>query len=165
MLEKIENIAKEVCNNHGVCLYDLELINTQNGKVLCVYITKIHGVSISDCTNVSKELIARLDTEESLSDSFRLEVSSPGIERSLKLKKHYASAINEYVSVKLVNTSLEKDEKIASTPLLQHQIVGVLREVTQDYITIELETETVYISFNRIKKAKTIFKPNIKEKE
>jgi ribosome maturation factor RimP len=151
MLEKLESVVKAACLKHGVGLYDLELINTQHGKVLCVYITKVNGVNITDCTKVNKEISMFLDAEETLIDgAFTLEVSSPGIERPLKFKKHYISAINELIKI----TYSENTQK--ST------IQGILKEVNPEHILIEQNDEILNIKFHDIKKAKTCFQ-NLKK--
>ncbi len=153
MLEKLESIAKSACTENGVGLYDIELINTQHGKVLCVYITKINGVNVSDCAKVNKEISLYLDSDETLIDgAFTLEVSSPGIERPLKFKKHYVSAINELVKI----TYNDNNSK--------QTIQGILKEVSPDYILLEHENEVININFHNIKKAKTCFQ-NLKKGE
>ena len=165
MLEKFEDIAKEICAKHGVGLYDIGVIKTGHGKVLCVFITKVNGVNITDCTNVSKELNAYLDSQDMIKGSYTLEVSSPGIERSLKLKKHYLSAINEWVSLKVDKTpemsdtlDIKQNENIKSL-----KITGLLKEVYHEYITVESEKNTIHVPFSQIKKAKTIYKTLKKE--
>ena len=141
MLEKLESIIKPICSKHNVGLYDVEFINTQHGKVLCVYITKLGGISISDCTKVSKDLNEILDNDETIiADSYTLEVSSPGIERPLKFKKHYMSAINENVKI----TFLKGEKK--------ETLIGVLKEVNQDFVIVNEEK----IDFHNIKKTKTV---------
>lgn len=142
LINKLEEIIKPICLKHNVGLYDIEFINTQNGKVLCVYITKVGGISITDCTKVSKDLNEALDNDESLIDvPYTLEVSSPGVERPLKYKKHYISAINESIKITFMN-----DDK-------KETLVGKLIEVNQDYVLVD----EVKIEFHDIKKAKTVF--------
>ena len=175
MLEKFEAVVREACTKNGVGLYDIEVVKTQNGNLLCVYITKINGVNITDCTNVSKELNAFLDLNpDIIKGAFTLEVSSPGIERPLKLKKHYMGAMNEWVNLKLgiksevaQNSSQASIDSTASSQSVEttamsitekKTITGVLREVNQDFITIEVDSEMLHIPFNIIKKAKTIYK-------
>jgi ribosome maturation factor RimP len=75
-----------------------------------------------------------------------LEVSSPGLERELRYKKHYASAINEKVKVKFQ----AEEERVV--------VQGILAEVTPQAIKIIKETEEeVIIPFTSIKKARTVF--------
>ena len=152
MLERLEGIVKIACATCGVGLYDLEVITTQHGRVLCVYITKVNGVNITDCTKVSKELQKTLSTDSTLLEGqYTLEVSSPGIERPLKFKKHYLSAINELLKI----TYNDNDQKLT--------IEGKLAEVHQDFVVIETEKESVQVPFSTIKKAKTCYQKIDKE--
>ena len=48
MVERIENIAKEVCSECGVALYDLDLKHVAKGQLVLIYITKVSGVTIGD---------------------------------------------------------------------------------------------------------------------
>jgi len=56
MIERLESIAKEVCKLKGVALYDVEAKSTQKGMVFIVYISKMGGVTISDCQSVSRAI-------------------------------------------------------------------------------------------------------------
>jgi ribosome maturation factor RimP len=142
---KLETIVKPICQKCGVGLYDIEIINTQHNLILCVYITKVDKISISDCAAVSRELNTALDTVENLFPGpYTLEVSSPGIERSLRFKKHYSSAINEKVKI----TATVEGKKMV--------FLGKLLEVDVDFILLEIENEKKRIDFNTIKKAKTV---------
>lgn len=79
-------------------------------------------------------------------DKYTLEVSSPGLERELRFKKHYASAINEKVKIKY---QAEEERTV---------VQGTLAEVTPQAIKIVRETEEeLVIPFTSIKKARTIF--------
>jgi ribosome maturation factor RimP len=153
MLAKFEAIVKDACHLNNVGLYDIDVKNTQHGKILCVFITKYDGVDISDCVNVTKSINSYLFTDDSFIEGhYTLEVSSPGIERPLKLKKHYTSAINENINVSYYHENTKKT------------ISGLLLEVNQDNISIEAESDTTQIFFNTIQKAKTCYKKSTKEK-
>lgn len=155
MIEKLEEIALEACSTSGVALYDLEVKNTQKGKVILVFITKIGGISLDDCSRVSRIVSDELDlTDLFESDNkYFLEVSSPGLERNLRFKRHYASAINENVKITYVD---DEDKKT---------IKGKLAEVLPENIVVNIENsnDSVNIKFNNIKKAKTFF--DFKNKE
>ncbi|HHE37390.1 MAG TPA: ribosome assembly cofactor RimP [Candidatus Cloacimonetes bacterium] len=145
MLEKIEKIAKEACLQNDVDLYDVEIKNTTKGKIILVSLTKINGVSITECRNVSRMISNVLDMEDIIPGKFFLEVSSPGLERELKLKKHYLSAINEKIKL-----TFKMEDKIMTE-------IGILREVLPDLINVEIEDKIVSVFFRDIKKAKTYF--------
>ena len=59
------------------------------------------GVTVQDCTNVSRAINLRLDVEDVIpGGQYQLEVSSPGLERVLKEQRHYEGALGKQISVK-----------------------------------------------------------------
>ncbi len=156
ILDRLENIAEEICDSLGLSVYDIEHKNTQKGKVIIVYITRIGGVSISDCESVSRNMSDVLDAEDFIPGTFFLEVSSMGLERTLKYKKHYKSAINESIKV----TYKDENNKTIT-------VKGILAEVLPDSIKMLSKDEEILLSLNSIKKAKTVFdiKKDMKLKE
>jgi ribosome maturation factor RimP len=145
--EKIlDDVAKRAALEVGVALYDVEEKQTNHGLVALIYITKIGGVSVEDCIAVNRLAGSELELLDAYKDRNTLEVSSPGLERELRYKKHYASAINEKVKVKFQ----AEEERVV--------VQGILAEVTPQAIKIIKETEEeVIIPFTSIKKARTVF--------
>ena len=144
MFEKLEETVKAICQKCDVRLYDIDVINIQKGAMLRVYITKARAVSIEDCSRVAKELnILIRDEDPLLKDFLNVEVSSPGIDRVLKFKKHYASSLGETIRVSYVN---EGNKEI---------LIGKLKEVKSDTIIVESGGKMTPIPFQSIKKAKT----------
>ncbi len=142
----LEDVAKRAALETGVALYDVEEKQTNHGLVALIFITKIGGVSVEDCIAVNRLAGSELELLDVYKDKYTLEVSSPGLERELRYKKHYASAINERVKVKY---QAEEERKV---------IQGVLSEVTPQAIKVITETEEeVVIPFTSIKKARTVF--------
>jgi ribosome maturation factor RimP len=92
-LEKLETFVAPVCDAQGVELVDVHHQLEQGGPVLRVLIEVrgagtlpigVGGVTLDDCTRVSRALSALLDEKpELIPGAYRLEVSSPGIERPL----------------------------------------------------------------------------------
>jgi len=142
----LEDVAKRAALETGVALYDVEEKQTSHGLVALIYITNIGGVSVEDCISVNRLAGSELELLDVYRDKYTLEVSSPGLERELRFKKHYASAINEKVKIKY---QAEEERQV---------IQGVLAEVTPQAIKIIKETEEeVVIPFTSIKKARTVF--------
>jgi ribosome maturation factor RimP len=92
-LEALEKLVAPVCDAQGVELVDVRHQLEQGGPVLRVLIEvrdaetlpkDAGGVTLDDCTRVSRALSATLDeTPDLIPGTYRLEVSSPGIERPL----------------------------------------------------------------------------------
>ncbi len=155
MLEKIEKIAKQVCNKNKVALYDIELKHASKGLIIIIYITKINDVTVEECQKVSRAISDILDEQDFGSSKYFLEVSSPGLERDLKLKKHYLGAIGE--KVKLTFSNGKKNIKK----------IGVLKEVLPDVIKMDFVDATAEIPLVNIKKARVYFdyKKDLKDRK
>jgi len=142
---QLEEIARDACAQNNVALYGMELKQASKGLVLVVFITKISGVSVEECKKVSRYIERVLEEDDIISSRYYLEVSSPGLERDLKFKKHYVSAIGEMVKI----VYSEGDDSLV--------LKGILQEVLPDEIVIEKDDENFYIHFSDIKKARTYF--------
>lgn len=146
VLKRIEEVAKDACKEQSLSLYGVEMKSASKGLIVIVYITKISGVTIDDCKSVSRYISNVLDQEDFIESTYFLEVSSPGLERDLKFKSHYASAIGEILKITYHN---EMGKNVTQK--------GELLEVLPDSIKIKEKEEIVEIQFTSIKKAKTYF--------
>lgn len=151
-LKVLEEAANRATGEVGVALYDVEEKKTSHGVVALIYITKIGGVSVQECTAVSRLIGSELELLDVYRDKYTLEVSSPGLERELKYKKHYAGAINNKIKVRFIEN--KKDDKNKKST----EVIGILKEVTPNAIKIgKHDNEELVVPFTSIKKAKTLF--------
>jgi ribosome maturation factor RimP len=79
--------------------YELVALERAGRGLLRVYIDHSDGISVEDCAMVSDQLL-RVFTVENV-DYERLEVSSPGLDRPLRKREHYARFIGEVVKLRL----------------------------------------------------------------
>lgn len=89
----------------GFELVELERAGSRNRPVLRVRIdrpgsTPGSGVTVDDCTQVSRALEAFLDGEDRLGDRYVLEVSSPGIERPLVRPRDFRNFAGREIAVR-----------------------------------------------------------------
>ncbi len=99
--EKTERLLEPVAEANGVSVYDVEYVKEGSSYYLRAYIDKPGGVTIQDCENVSRALSDGLDREDFIPDAYILEVSSPGLGRTLKKDKHLQASIGQEVEIKL----------------------------------------------------------------
>ena len=82
-------------------IYDIEYVKEGSDWYLRAYIDKQGGVTINDCEAVSRALSDALDQEDFVEDAYILEVSSPGLGRTLKKDKHLQAGIGQEVEIRL----------------------------------------------------------------
>ncbi len=83
MEESIRRIATEAVAASDVEFVHSEVIGSKRNMTVRVYIDKPGGVTLEDCSVVSKRMEAVLDADDLIPSAYLLEVSSPGLEREL----------------------------------------------------------------------------------
>lgn len=111
---KTEELLKPIVAANGVSIYDVEYVKEGSDYYLRAYIDKPEGVNIQDCENVSRALSDALDREDFIPDAYILEVSSPGLGRTLKKDKHLQASIGQEVEIKLFK-AIDKCKEFAGT--------------------------------------------------
>jgi len=134
-------IAKIVEAN-GAALYDTEVVTEFDETIYRVLITKTGGVDLDLCASISYELSPFLDVHPPLNGQYRLEVSSPGIERKLTKPVHFQNAIGEKVKLKLGG-----GEKLK----------GVLKSANDKGIVVETKQGEESYSYGDLNTCKTYF--------
>ena len=97
---KTEQLLSPIAEKYGVEIYDVEYVKEGSDWYLRAYIDKPEGVNIVDCENVSRALSDALDAEDYIPDAYILEVSSPGLGRTLKKDRHFEKSLGAEVEVK-----------------------------------------------------------------
>lgn len=126
--QRTEELLTPIAEKNGVSIYDVEYVKEGSDWYLRAYIDKPEGVNINDCENVSRELSDKLDEEDFIEDAYILEVSSPGLGRTLKKDKHLQMSIGEEVELRTYKP-IEKCKEFA----------GILKAFDKDTITIETD--------------------------
>lgn len=111
---KTEELLIPIVQNWGVEIYDVEYVKEGSDYYLRAYIDKPEGVSIIDCENVSRALSDALDREDFIPDAYILEVSSPGLGRTLKKDKHLQKSIGQEVEIRLFK-AIDKCKEFSGT--------------------------------------------------
>lgn len=145
VLKEVTDLVEPVVEDKGLELVDIEYRREPGGYVLRVIIFKEDGVTIDDCSKVSREVSQLLDVEDILDHGYNLEVSSPGLTRPLKSRRDFERNIGE--KVKLTCT-LEKGGT--------ESVTGVIREVGDDSITLETDDGLISLPMARIIKGKLV---------
>lgn len=134
LIEKLNALIEPIVEAKDYELYYLEFVKEAGENYLRIYIDNENGISLEDCEKVSRAVSEMLDIEDPISESYYLEVSSPGVNRILYKDKHLNNAIGKKVSIKL--SSLFEGKK---------QYEGILIEFNSDSIKINSENEEVIV--------------------
>lgn len=93
--------VEPVIEQAGASLYDLEL----KAGLLQVLVERREGLDLDAIADLSRRISHALDEADPIPGHYTLEVSSPGLERPLRLPSHFAGAIGEVVTIKTAPNS------------------------------------------------------------
>lgn len=82
-------LAQPLAEELGLYLWDVRFVKEGAVWYLRVFIDKPGGVDINDCVALTRRLNPVLDEADPISQSYCLEVSSPGVERELTRPEHF----------------------------------------------------------------------------
>lgn len=140
--EELWNILEGLAEEEGLELFDV-VWPAPRGAVLRVFVSKGkrgEGVDVEECASMSRRILAHPDVEDLLPGKCLLEVSSPGINRKLRLPWHFAGAVGERVKVTFVHTDTRCDTH--REPTSKRTVTGVLTACDGKRLEVEEEKST-----------------------
>ena len=141
----LKELFEPVIESLGFEYWGLELLNHGRNLKIRLYIEAEAGVGIDDCVLVSEHISDLLDIEVDFASDYRLEVSSPAMDRILFCENHYIRHVGERVEVKL----LKMFEG-------QKNYEGLLKGIEDDCVVIEVKDEEYLFPIEDIKKIRVI---------
>lgn len=101
IVSKVTPLCEKVASELGYFIWDVDYVKEGTEWFLRIEIDKEDGIGIEDCEAYSRAIDPLLDEEDYIEGAYRLEVSSPGIERVIKTDFHMSKCIGEVVEIKL----------------------------------------------------------------
>ncbi len=128
IVARVRDIAERVVGSEGLELVEIQLLGEGKGRLLRITIDKPGGVSHSDCELVSQQVGTILDVEDVVpGGGYRLEVSSPGLERRLKGARDFQRFVGKQAKVVLKEPVEER-----------RTWEGTLADLSGDVVRLEL---------------------------
>jgi len=113
--------------------------------VLRVYIDKDGGVTLDDCQKVSRQVSGVLDVEDPIHDRYALEVSSPGLDRPLFTREHFARYTGHSVQIRL-------DKPLDG----RRNFKGIIQGMQDEAVLLEVDGTQFVLPLQAIEKAKLV---------
>lgn len=142
IIDKIIDIIKPVFEREHVHLVDIDLRGGGRSQVLSIYADTESGITLEQITQLNREISDQLDMHDVIPGAYRLDVSSPGVDRPLKFLWQYRKNINRFVQVNYLHNGKPKE------------ITAKLKNVEESEIVLTSQKGDIMIPFSSIKKAK-----------
>lgn len=101
-VSRVADIVTPYAQELGLEIWDIRFVKEGTDWYLRIFIDKEGGVSIDDCVDLTHAITKPLDDADPISQSYTLEVSSPGIERELVTDRHFEKFIGSAVMMRLI---------------------------------------------------------------
>ena len=99
---RVEEIVKPFAESLSLEIWDITFTKEGTDWYLRIFIDKEGGVSLDDCVDLTRAVTKPLDEADPISQSYTLEVSSPGIERELKKDWHFEKYVGSPVMMRTI---------------------------------------------------------------
>jgi ribosome maturation factor RimP len=141
--ERLIALIEPMLGRLGFELVELEYGAGRAHAVLRLFIDAPAGITVEDCSRVSREVSALLDGADPIPTAYTLEVSSPGFDRVLRTRAHFGRFLGSRVFVEL------KEPRAG-----RRRYTGTLLTVDDGGIALEVDREQVTVGFEEIGKAR-----------
>lgn len=141
--DEVRALVEPLAEDVGAHVYDITLA----GGKLVVALSRRGGIDLDTLADVSRRLGALLDERDPISGSYTLEVTSPGLERTLRTSEHFAGAVGDEVTIR-TRPEVEGERRVR----------GTVRAADDDTVTIHLEDGGERtLDLTDIERARTVF--------
>jgi ribosome maturation factor RimP len=137
---RVSELVEPLLEARGAALYDVVL----GGATLQVLVAG--DLDLDALADLTRDISAALDDADPMPDRYTLEVSTPGLERTLRIPSHYAGAVGERVKIK-TSPSTEGDRRVD----------GVLTAADDEGFVVDTGTEQRRLSYGDVERARTVF--------
>jgi ribosome maturation factor RimP len=140
--ETVTNFVNELIKSQEeLFLVDVIIKGNQGNQKILVLIDGDEGITIDTCATISRSLGKRLEEEDLIDGKYLLEVSSPGLDHPISLRRQYEKNVGRKVSIETLD-GLKRE--------------GILKSISEDLVCIEIEGEIHEIDFNNIRETKIL---------
>jgi ribosome maturation factor RimP len=151
----IENQIKEILTQILPVEYfvvEINFISRLSKSKLTVLLDGDQGIGIDQCADASRQLSEKIDELDLISSAYTLEVSSPGVDKPLILKRQFPQHIGRKLKIWLAEGD-EQTGVLQAVDLTTDSLV-LLPEIAKK--AKKQTTEALTINLNEIKKAQVL---------
>ena len=145
-LSRVRRLVVPIAADLGLDLYDIE----QRGATLRITLDTPPGsadrVTLDNLALASRLMSKELDQHDPIPSRYTLEVTSPGVERTLRVPEHFQHAVGQLVAIRLANVDTD-----------QRRVTGVISGADHEAVTLRVDDADRRIAYTDIDRARTVF--------
>lgn len=142
--ENIVRISNEIAEKLNFFVIDIAFRGDNRKKIIEVFVDAEKNIDADNLAEISREINSIIEEQDILQQAYRLDVSTPGVDRPLKFLKQFPKHINRNFEVKY------------KTGNETRTITGKLLSVEREELTFLSDKNEILIEFKNITTAKVI---------
>jgi ribosome maturation factor RimP len=144
--DRLQALLEPLVESMGYELVLLEFSPHKGSAMVRLFIDAPGGITLGDCEKVSREVEGVLDVEDPIPQNYRLEVSSPGLDRPLVKPAHYERFAGSVVKVQLLAPKAGR-----------RKFQGVLKGLKDGHVVLDTaDAGTVELALDQVERARLV---------
>ena len=145
--ERVKTAIEKDVISLGYIFWGLEISGSSKSKLIRLYIDNNDtSINLSDCEKVSNQTMEILNNSDFVDFNFRLEVSSPGIDRIFFDFNQHKAFLGNQVEIKFMKKNIKQT------------LIGKLIKAEDDFLEVKKHNEDLeQISFSSYLSSKLIY--------
>ena len=144
LLLRIRSLLEPVVEMESCELVSLEFGFERGGLILRVFVDKPGGIQVGDCARISRACSPELDVDDPIEGRYRLEVSSPGIDRPVERPEDFERFSGYRAKIKMSPDSPRR------------KYTGILRGIEGELIRVEVDSSLVELELDQVDKCRLV---------
>lgn len=146
--QRLMALVEPIVRSEGLVLVELQWRSENIGQVLRLFVDRPEGgVTLDECSLISRQVSDLLDVEDPIGGAYRLEVSSPGLDRRLKSAREYAIFAGRLAKL-VINDDGENSGRLV--------VRGRLMGLQGDDVLLEIDGRPKAVPLGQVVKANLI---------
>ncbi len=146
LIDELNKALKDFLREKDFELVDIVYRYEANKIILRILVDRPKGgITLDECAILNNQISQLLDTGDLIKKSYILEVCSPGLDRPLRNASDFKRCVNRMVSVYMLEAIKGKT-----------QYEGLIKQIDEDYLYLDMRVETIKIPLDKIIKAKQL---------
>lgn len=142
LAERLKGLLEPILADQQCELVELQIKGFYGSQIIRVFVDRVGGITLDQCEAISRRLSDELDSEEIIPGDYRLEVSSPGVDRPLRSAADFRRNLNR--DVEIVYSSEDEEQ----------MVTGKIVRVSDEIVEIQQQKQNQEILLTTITKAK-----------
>ena len=148
--DQITELLQPYLEDDRIFIVEVKVGEGKIRQTITILLDTDEGIKIEECASISRRLAHFIEINELIKDAYNLEVSSPGIDQPLLLKRQYIKNIGRNLKLQLV----EGSEKIGTLEIVTEEGIVFKEETKKSKGKKVVLLEGLSIAFENIKQAK-----------